>query len=214
MKKKLVLVGGGGHAKSVIDTIKSGEEYDIIGIVDMPENIGKTIEGIKIIGTDENLSTYYKEETRYAFISLGSIGNPQSRIRIYNFIKNMGFEIPNIIDRTAILGENIIMGEGCFVGKGAIINTSVKIGNNVIVNTGVVVEHDCSINNFVHIAPSTTLCGGVKIGENSHIGAGTTIIQNISVGKNCIIGAGSVVLSDVEKNYLAYGVPAMRKTKL
>jgi acetyltransferase EpsM len=78
---------------------------------------------------------------------------------------------------------------------------------NCIINTNASVDHHCIIEDFVHIAPSSTLCGNVKVGEGSHVGAGSTIIQNIRIGKWCVIGAGAVITKDIPDYSLVVGVP-------
>lgn len=205
--EKIILIGGGGHCKSVIDTIRSSIKYEIIGIVDLKEKVGTFIGDIKIIGTDEDLEVFYKKGIRNAFITVGSIGNPALRIKLYNMARKIGFKFPIIIDKTAIVSKNTIIEEGTFIGKGAIVNTNSKIGKNSIINSGSIIEHDCIIGDFVHIAPGSVLSGGVIIGENTHIGTNSTIIQNIKIGQNTIIGAGSVVVKDVKSNVKCYGNP-------
>lgn len=203
--KKIVLVGGGGHCKSVIDTILSSDEFDIVGITD-PLSKGSIL-NINIIGDDSILKKVYSDGVDYAFITLGSIGNPQIRIKLYKMLKKIGFKIPNIIDKTAILASKCTLGEGVFIGKRAVINSDVKIGNNSIVNTGVIVEHDCVIEDFAHIAPGAVLSGGVYIGENSHVGSNSVVIQGIKIGSNTLIGAGTVIVKSIEDNLKVYGNP-------
>lgn len=205
--KKLILIGGGGHCKSVIDTIQSLDVYEIVGIIDVKEKVGQYINGIKIIDSDDNLNNY-KSKGYSAFITIGSIGNVETRIRILEQLKNLKFKIPCIIDKTAIIANDASIGRGTFVGKRAIVNSSSEIGENCIINSGSIVEHNCEIGDFVHIAPGSIICGGAKVKENSHVGAGSVIIQYKNVGKNCIIGAGSVVINNVKDNKIAYGNPA------
>ncbi|ADZ85264.1 acetyltransferase [Cellulosilyticum lentocellum] len=207
MKPSVLLIGGGGHAKSVIDTLIHSNELEIVGIIDVKEKVGEEISGIKVIGTDADLPSYYAKGIRYAFISLGSIGIPNARIKLYHKLKKIGFSFPNIIDPTAILAENIQFGVGNFIGKGVIINTTTTIGDHCIINTGSIIEHDCNIENFIHLGPRSILCGGVQIGENSHIGASATILQYKKVGSNSIIGAGSLVNKDIPTYQTAYGIP-------
>lgn len=209
MKPSVLLIGGGGHAKSVIDTLIHSKELDAVGIIDVKEKVGEEISGIKVIGTDDDLTTYYAKGIRYAFVSLGSIGIPDARIKLYHKLRTIGFSFPNIIDPTAILAENIQFGVGNFIGKGVIVNTATTIGNHCIINTGSIVEHDCNIESFVHLGPRSVLCGGVQIGENTHIGAGTTIIQYKKIGNNSIIGAGSLVNKNIPEYQKAYGNPCM-----
>ena len=207
MKKQLILIGGGGHAKSVIESINKLNEFDIVGILDVKEKVGSYISNIKVIGIDEDLEKYYSKGIKYAFITLGSIGESKLRKKLYENAKNIGFIFPNIIDKNSKIANRVLKGEGNFIGNGAIVNTDAKIGNNCIINTGSIIEHDCIIEDFVHISPGSTLSGSIKIGQNSHIGTNSTIIQGISVGKNTIVGAGSVLLKNLPDNVIAYGNP-------
>jgi sugar O-acyltransferase (sialic acid O-acetyltransferase NeuD family) len=207
MKKKIILIGGGGHAESVIDAVNSMRNYEIVGILDNNKHTGTRVMGVKIIGNDSDLEYYFHKGIKNAVIAMGSIGKPEPRQRIYKICQKIGYGFPNIIDASSVLAANIIMGEGNFIGKGVIINSTVWLGNVCIINTGTIIEHDCRIEDFVHIAPGSVTCGNVWIKENTHVGAHSTIIQNVTVGKNTVIGAGSVVLKDLGPNQLVYGNP-------
>lgn len=207
MKNNILLIGGGGHCKSIIDTIKTSTNYNIVGIIDKKENIGKKILDIDIIGTDDKLKFFREEGIKYAFLSVGSIGEIKLRYDLYTLAKKLGYEFPNIIDSSSILANDIKLGTGNFIGKGVIINSNVRVLNNCIINTGAILEHDCEIKDFCHIAPGTVISGNVKVGKNSHIGTNATVIQNIRIGDNTIIGAGSVVIKNIDSNKKAYGNP-------
>ena len=210
--EKMVLVGGGGHCKSIIESINNLKQFEIVGVVDKnpSECIGL---GIDIIGSDEDLNSLYKSGIKNAFIGVGSIGNANIRIKLYNMLKNLGYSFPIIIDKTAIVSCNAIIEEGVFIGKGAIINTNAIIKKHCIINSGAIVEHDCKINKFVHLAPGATLSGGVSIGERTHIGTNSTIIQNINIGKDVLVGAGAVIVEDIKDGIKVYGNPG-RKAKV
>ncbi|WP_233879571.1 acetyltransferase [Virgibacillus halodenitrificans] len=203
----LVLIGGGGHCKSVIDSLNDMCEFNIIGILDTKENVGKMINGIKIIAEDKELEEYFKRGVKNAFVTVGGVGDNSLRIKLYQLTKKIGYQFPTIIDPTAIVSKTAKIGEGTFIGKGSIINTDVTIGSNCIINTGTIIEHDSKIEANCHIAPGTTLSGAVRIGENSHVGTNSTVIQNISIGSNTVIGAGSVVVEDIDSNEKAFGNP-------
>ncbi|CAH2211893.1 acetyltransferase [Tepidibacter aestuarii] len=205
--KDIILIGGGGHCKSIIDSLKDSCEFNIVGILDLKENIGGFINNIKIIGTDNDLVKFHKKGINYAFIGVGSIGNPKLRIELYENAKKIGYKFPFIIDKSAIISKNTVIKEGSFIGKGVIINSDVHIGKNCIINTGCIIDHECIIKDFVHIAPGSVLSGGVEIGTNTHIGTNSTIIQYRKIGSNTIIGAGSVVVKDIKNNVKAYGNP-------
>jgi sugar O-acyltransferase (sialic acid O-acetyltransferase NeuD family) len=211
MSRKILLLGAGGHCKSVIDTLNSIGSFEDIGVVEKDKLVDSSF--VNIVGYDDDLNDLYNAGYEYAFVTLGSIGNPKNRINLLNKIMNIGFKIPNIIDPSAIVSNNIVMGYGNFIGKRAVINTGTIIGNGVIVNTGSIVEHDCKLENFVHLAPGSILCGNVTISENSHIGAGTVVKQNIMVGSNTIIGVGSVIINNISSNVIAYGNPCKEVKK-
>lgn len=198
MKKKIVLVGGGGHCKVVIDAIRNSKKFSIYGIVDPNLPKGKVICGVKVIGTDDILQKLFKKGIRDAFISVGSIGNCEIRKRIHIKLMNLGFQLLVIVHPKAVVANGVKLGKGTFVAAGVVINPGVRIEENAIINTSSSIDHDCIIGNFVHIAPGATLSGGVKVGDESHIGVGANIVQNIRIGEKCLLRAGVTLLEDIK----------------
>ncbi|WP_027087204.1 acetyltransferase [Cohnella panacarvi] len=207
MNKKILLVGGGGHCKSVLDALLQTGHYSEIGIIDMDENIGKTVLSVPVIGNDNDLQRFFQYGYSHAFVTLGSIGNPGKRVKLFHHLEMIGFEIPIIMDNTALIGQDVKLDKGVFIGKNAVVNVGSIIHKGAIINTSAVVEHDCVIDEFVHIAPGTVLCGEVHIGTNSHIGAGSVVKQQVRVGANVMIGMGSVVTDEIADNVTAFGNP-------
>lgn len=206
MKKKIILIGFGGHAKSVIDTIEQNNEFQIAGFSDITSQINKEYRGYKVICSDDELIDIYESGIRYAFITIGYMGQSNIREKIYNKLKEFGFIVPVIIDKSAIIAKDVILEDGTFVGKGVILNSQVYVKKLAIVNTGAIIEHECNIGKNSHIAGGSILCGNVTIGDNVFIGAGSKIIQNITVEDNSTIGAGSVVLHSIKRNSKVYGL--------
>jgi len=207
MSKRILLIGGGGHCKSVLDSLLVLKQYIDIGIIDKKENIGKKIMGISIIGCDDDLSQLYKNGYSYAFVTVGSIGHPHLRIKLFDLISAIGFVIPNVIDQSAVVSDDVFMDSGIFIGKNAVVNAGSKIRKGSIINSGAIIEHDCLIGSFAHIAPGTVLCGEVEIGKNTHIGAKSVVRQQLKMGANSIIGIGSVVTKSLADKVVAYGNP-------
>lgn len=203
MSKDIAIIGGGGHAKPIIDALLL-LKFNIIGIYDdNPYKQDKIIyNGIKVIGLIENINLYIPN-----FIC--AIGNNAIREKIINKFNHLNWI--TIIHPKSYISPSVSVGNGTFINAGAVIQSDVKIGNHVIINTGTCVDHDCIIDNFCHIGPNATLCGYVHLHNNVMIGAGTVIINNsISIYSNSIIGAGSVVLSNIDKNVVAVGVPCKK----
>ena len=207
MIEKIVLIGGGGHCKSVIDSIISAGNFEIAGIIDIEKNVGMSVNGIPIIGTDEDLESLFTEGINNAFITLGSIKPGSIRQKIVNKAAEIGYKFPVIIDKSAIISDFSTIFEGSFIGKGVIINTNAMIGQHCIINSGSIIEHDVNIGGFVHVAPGVTLSGSVIVGNNTHLGTNTTVIQGITIGNDTLIGAGSVVVKDISNGVKAYGNP-------
>lgn len=204
--KRLVLIGGGGHCKSVLDTILCLDIFDEIVITDQTLLAGSTVMGCKVVGNDDILPHLYHSGIENAFITIGSIKNTRLRCRLYELVKSIGFTLPNIIDSTALVSESAKLGKGIFIGKNTVVNACAEIEDMAIINTGSVVEHECTVGAFAHLSVNATICGQSSVGANSFIGAGATIIQGIHIGNNTIIGAGSVVLEDVGSDKIVYGV--------
>lgn len=205
--KKLLLLGGGGHCKSVLDVLKETKYYSEISIIDSEDRVGSRVLNCEIIGTDDDLELYFENGYGDAFVTLGSMGNYSRREELHKKLKDIGFFIPNVISKNAIVSDYVDMGEGNFIGKGAIVNAGSRIVDQVIINTAAIIEHDCCIDSFVHIAPNSTLSGNVKIKKGTHIGTGAVVIQNRTIGSDTIIGAGSVVVSNISGSSIAYGNP-------
>lgn len=199
LKEKIILCGCGGHAKSVLDAIESGDKYEVIGFVDRSENMNWEYRGYRVLGTDNDLQKLYHEGIHNAFVCVGYLGKGDIRRKLYIRLKEIGFTLPEIIDPTAVIAKDVKIGEGSFLGKRVVVNSNAEVGKMVILNTSAIIEHDCKIKNFCHIAVAAVICGGCKIGESAFVGANATIIQSIEVGENVIIGAGSIVKRDIKE---------------
>jgi sugar O-acyltransferase (sialic acid O-acetyltransferase NeuD family) len=189
---KIILIGGGGHCKSVIDVIEQEARFEISGIVDKPELLGSKILGYSIIGTDndlENLAKKYKN----ALITIGQIKSPLTRVKLYDLAIKAGFVLPQIISPNAYISKHSKIGRGTVIMHDVIINSSVCIGNNCIINTKTLIEHDCSIDDHCHISTNVIINGGVKIGSRCFVGSSVITSNNIIIKDNTFIKAGSLV---------------------
>jgi sugar O-acyltransferase (sialic acid O-acetyltransferase NeuD family) len=207
-KKRIVIIGAGGHAKVVIDIllqrIKLGDNLEIIGILDdcYDEKNAIKLFDISVIGkVDKSL----KLKNCEYIIAIGS--NDVRKIISTKY--DLKYYIA--IHPKAIIAEEVKIEEGTVVMAGAIINSYSHIGKHVIINTGSIIEHDCIIKDYVHISPNTTLAGGVSIGNKTWIGMGSNVIQGVKIEENVIVGAGSVVLKNISANKKVVGVLAEEK---
>lgn len=211
MKRPLILIGGGGHCKSVIEVAES-TGYEIKGILDMPDEVGKEVlPGHKVIGTDDEIPQYV-EECDF-IITVGFIKNPALRIKLYNKVKAAGGRLETIIASTAHVSKYAELGEGTVIMHHAFVNAGAKIGDNCIINTFVNIEHDAEVGNQCHISTGTMVNGECKIGENCFIGSQSVCANCIEIASDIIVGAGSVVRKSIRVKGIYAGNPAILKIK-
>lgn len=210
MNKPLILVGGGGHCKSVIEAAESAG-YNILGVLDIPEDVGKEILSTKVIGTDDDIPAYVNKAE--FVITVGFIKNPSTRINLYNRIKDAGGKLATIVASTAYISKYAEIGEGTVVLHQAFVNAGAKVGKNVILNTATNIEHDAVIGDYCHISTGTMVNGECKVGERCFIGSQSVLANCISVGDDIIVGAGSFVRKSISEKGIYSGNPAILKIK-
>ena len=196
--KRLIIMGAGGHSNVVED----------IAILNGYENISFLADGDsnKAVG---GINEFYKYINNADFIV--AIGNGEVRKRIQTELENRGANMVSLIHPNAVVAKNVKINKGCVIVAGAVINSNSVIGKGVIVNTNSSIDHDCTVDDFTHIAPGAKICGNVKVGENTWIGAGATVINDKQICSNCMIGAGATVVKDIDLVGTYIGIPAYKK---
>lgn len=210
MKNKLILIGGGGHCKSVIEAAESAG-YSILGVLDVAENLGKEILTYKIVGTDDDIPAYV--DMAEFVITVGFIKNPATRIKLYNKVKEAGGKLSTVIASTAHVSKYASIGEGTVVLHHAFVNADAEVGCNVILNNFVNIEHDAVIGDQCHISTGAMINGECKVGNNCFIGSQSVLANCISVGDDIIVGAGSFVRKSISEKGIYSGNPAILKVK-
>jgi len=209
-KNSLLLIGGGGHALSVLEAIFENEAlsdfFAKIAFVDRQEMKDNHLLGIPYAGTDADLAMLRREYS-HAFISVGSVGNWQRRKSINDIVAENNYYSINIVHPAARLSRFSKYETGVYAGYNAFVNAGCEILGMSILNSGCIVEHDCVVGEYAHVAPGAILCGNVAVGRGAHIGAGSVVLQGVKIGDNALIGAGSVVTRDIPANVVAFGDP-------
>ena len=210
MAKPLILIGGGGHCKSVIEAAESAG-YSILGVLDLPEEVGKKILSTKVVGTDDDIPVYV-DKAEFV-ITVGFIKNPALRISLYNKVKETGGKLAKVIASTAHVSKYAEIGEGTVVLHQAFVNADAKVGCNVILNSFSNVEHDAVIGAHCHISTGAMVNGECKVGRNCFIGSQSVLANCIAVGDDIIVGAGSFVRKTITEKGIYSGNPATIKVK-
>jgi UDP-perosamine 4-acetyltransferase len=204
-----VIVGGGGHARVVLDALRAAQAAASYVVLDADAGrVGHELDGVPIVGGDERLNEYARRDDAAFVVGVGSAGDSRARRRLFELACAHGLRPLACVHPTAVwsaaatIGDGVQLLAGCIVGPGAV------LGANCLVNSGAIVEHDCRVGDHVHVAIGACLAGGVDVGPGAHIGAGAVVIEQTHIGAGAIVGAGAVVLSDVPPNVVAAGVPA------
>lgn len=198
----MLLYGASGHAKVIIDCLRE-EGKEIEGIFDDNSDL-VSLNGYDVInGYDKDYFTDQK--------LIVSVGDNLVRKKLVAQVEH-DFGVAK--HPSAIISCVSEVGKGSVVMHGAVLQSSTRIGKHCIINTRSSVDHDCVIDDFCHVSPGVTLCGGVKVGEGTHIGAGSTVIPNITIGKWCVIGAGAVITDNLPDYSFVVGVPGKVIKKL
>ena len=189
----IILIGSGGHAKSIIEIIESKNEFRIKGLVIEKNSQNKEILCYEALGNDKDLKDL-KNNFNYAFIAIGFIKNTQRKLSIAENLYSLNFKLPKLYSNFAIVSKYAEVGDGTSIGHGAIVNSSTKIGENCIINSKALVEHDVEIGNFSHISTGVIINGGTKIGDNCFIGSGAIIREGLQIPNGSVISAGKRVM--------------------
>jgi len=196
MSAPIIILGGGGHARVVIDALLARGAV-IEGLVDPALVAGA--EGalsVRVLGGDEALDGRDPSSVLLAN-GIGSVQSTERRRARFEHFRALGFRFAHVIHLAATLARDVELAEGVQVMAGAVVQSGASLGLNTLVNTRASLDHECRIGDHVHVAPGATLSGGVVVGEGSHVGTGAVVIQGVRIGRHCVIGAGAVVLKDV-----------------
>lgn len=205
MALPIIILGGGGHAKVVIDSLlQRGRE--ILGFCCLERNV-RSIPGLKCLGGDEVVLEFGIEEVRLAN-GIGAVGSNHVRSAVYERFAKEGYVFDQVLHPAAVIASDVQLDKGVQIMAGTVLQSGSRIDINSIINTNASVDHDCRLGRHIHVAPGATLCGNVTVGDEAFIGAGATIIQGKTIGARSIVGAGAVVVEDVLPDVTIVGVLA------
>ena len=205
--RELVIIGTGGMGREVCAWLRDLERTDfawrMIGFLDDDTKThGSLVHGLPVLGGTEWLATH-----RDVGAALG-LGFPAVKRRVFEKISAWSIALPTICHTSAVVGENVSIGDGSIICAGAVVTTDVEIGRCVTVNFGCTVGHDDRIGDFASISPGANLSGRVTVGEGTDFGTGAIAIPGKTIGAWSVVGAGSVVIRDLPDNITAVGNPA------
>lgn len=209
MEKEIILVGGGGHCRSVIEAAESAGRK-IKGVIDLPEYAGTDVSGYPVIGCDDDIPQFVND---YEFIvTLGSIENSVPRQKLHKLIKDAGGKLATVVASTAFLSPRAKVGAGTVLLHQSVVNSNAEVGESVIINTGAIIEHDARVGDMTHVSTGAKVNGACNVGSRCFIGSGAVMVQGVKTGDDVFVGACSLLAKDAMEPGTYIGYPA-RKLK-
>lgn len=193
MSEPLLLIGCGGHARSLIDVVESSGRWHVLGLVGLPEQVGKKLLGYSVLGSDQDLSLL-RQQCAHALLAVGQIGLPSHRQRLASELERFAFSLPAVISGRAHVSRHVQLGSGTSVGHGVIVNAGASVGDYCILNSNALIEHDAVIGDYCHISTGALVNGGAMIGEGSFIGSGAVLREGLNLPPQTVISAGKRVM--------------------
>lgn len=200
LKKPVAIIGYSGHSYVIIDILLSAGRL-VTAYCDQEEKELNPYH-LQYLGRE---SEVIKKLKKFDFFAC--VGHNGIREKIHTQMSAFLGNPINAIHPSAVISSSVKMGDGVMVAANATLNPLVQIGRGVICNTSCTIEHECRIEDFVHVAPGAVLCGNVTIGKGTFVGANSVIRQGITIGENVIIGAGTVIVKDIPDNVTVVGNP-------
>lgn len=193
----VLIYGGGGHGKSVLDMLRALDGYDVAGFIDDGLQPGAVIMGAPVIGSGDDLETFFEKGIHLAVNAVGGVGDMMSRVRVFHRLIAAGFGFPTLIHPTAFVEASAELKAGVQVFPHAYVGSEAEVGFGCIVNTGAIVSHDCRLSRYANVAPGACLAGDVHIGQGALIGMSVTVNLSVRVGESTRIGNSAVIKADV-----------------
>lgn len=211
-KKRIVVLGAGGHGKVILDALLAADCCEVVGVLDDDANkTGQKILGVPILHLAASLGEF-ASKMGFEGVAL-AIGDNYTRENKFREIRQAGLKPVSVIHPAACVSRFADLGEGVMILAGVVVNPGTLIEDNVCVNTSASVDHDNHLGRSCHVFPNATLTGGVRVGEFSYIGSGAVVKPYLKIGAYTYVGAGAVVIQDVSEGVVVTGVPARETNK-
>ena len=194
--KRLLIVGAGGHGRSVAEAVLTAGKYELVGFVDDAAPGLQQVWALPVFGTTADLASY----RAYADVAIVAIGNNRLREEMHQKLTAAGFELATVFHPKAIVSPRAVVGAGCAIMAGAVVGTEAQLGAGVIVNCGAVVDHDCRVDDFGHLGVNAAMAGGSVLGRGAWMQAGSVLGYGAMVAAGVVLGPGDAVSKTRNQN--------------
>lgn len=196
-----VCLCAGGHARVVLDAVRSGDEFEVEAILDDDTELhGAMIHGAPVIGGLDSIPGVRDHGINMFVIGLGGTDHPERaarRIELFNSAVEAGLSPATVRHARSNVAQDVAIGAANVIFAGATLDPKVRLGVNVIINSGAILGPEVRVGDHSHIAPGAVIGAGAEIGARVHIGARAVIRSGAKIGDGAIVAMGAVVTDDV-----------------
>jgi acetyltransferase EpsM len=204
----LTIIGGGEHARVVIETARTHPElWRVDGFAD-PQPCEETQRRFGIAWLGDDAAALARTGERLYVLGVGEVGVGDARRRIIERYVGAGARFATLAHAHAWVSTTAHVGEGAVVFAGAIIQSGARIGAHAVVGSGAVIEHDVTLGAFVQTGPGALVGGGTVVGDGSYLGLGSCVRDHVTIGVGVMVAMGAVVVANVADGVVVAGVPA------
>jgi len=205
-RRELVLIGGGEHARVVLDAARAGRDWLVVGFVDPNPHLDLQSLGPAWLGDDDAAASSLSG--RHCILAIGGIGDPARRVTIAGRFERFDVAWASVIHPRSTVAAGATVSPGATILAGAVVNHGAQVGAHAIINTGAIIEHDVVLEPFGHVGPGAVIGGGTTVGRGTYVGLGARVRDHVRIGDGAVVGMGAVVVSDIPDGATVIGVPA------
>ncbi len=208
MSAPLVVIGGGEHARVVIDAARTRPDcWQVVGFADdRPCEDTVRLLGVARLGDDAAVLTLLADH--HVIIGVGAVGAAAVRLAIADRYRDAGARFATVVHARAWVSPHARLGAGVAVFAGAVVNAGAVVEDHCVISTGAIVEHDCTVGALTQVGPGSVIGGGASIGRECQVGLGSRIRDHVRIHDRVIVGMGAVVVNDVGADLTVIGHPA------
>jgi UDP-perosamine 4-acetyltransferase len=193
----VLVFGGGGHGKQVIDLLRRLTALEPAGIIDDTLPPGERVAGVEVLGGVDSLERARERGLDLAVNAVGGVNDIEARAAVSARLRAAGFRLPTLVDPSAVVEPSATLDDGCQVFALAYVGSHSRLAQDVLVNATAVVNHDCSLGATTNLSPGALLAGQVTTGELVRVGMGATVNVELTLGRLSRVGNGATVKADV-----------------
>lgn len=186
MSRRVIVIGAGGHGRSVAEAILLLGRDELVGFVDDGADATAKVWSYPILCRTDALHSLRE----HADAVVVAIGNNAVREKLHAKVREAGFELLNVIHPTAFVSPTATLGPGCAVMAGAVVGTEAQLGEGVIVNCSATVDHHCRVHAFGHLGVNACMAGGSVLGHCAWMQAGSALGYGVKVESGVVLVPG------------------------